>query len=323
VPAMRSPPAPLAPAHIGGSAHAGLGLAVAATIGAAWVITLVMAVGGSWPLWLVPLIIALRTFLSTGLFITAHDAMHGLVTPGWPRLNHAVGALAVFLYAGFGFRGLLEAHHVHHAAPGTAADPDFHRGDSRLLPWFVSFMRRYVTLGQLLVVTAFFQICIHLLGIPVGTMLLYWALPALLSAVQLWYFGTWRPHHPRPEGFADEHRAVGERWPAWATFLSCYHFGLHHTHHLAPWVPWWRLPGADRALFDAGDRELDVVGIVAGAGGVEEVRTSAHRITPVGRVDQGLVGSDDHTESRAVPHGVAVEGAGDLQAERRISGAVD
>jgi beta-carotene/zeaxanthin 4-ketolase len=254
MPAMRSAPAPLAPAQPGTAlrpprrSDAGVGVTAACTIASAWVITLVLSLAGPQPLWLIPLIVALRTFLSTGLFITAHDAMHGLVDPSRPRLNHLVGTVAVLLYAGFGYRGLLEAHHLHHAAPGTAEDPDFHRGDPRLLPWFFSFMRRYTTVGQLLTLTVFFQICVHLLDVSVGAMLLYWALPALLSAVQLWYFGTWRPHHPRAEGFADEHRAAGERWPAWATFLSCYHFGLHHTHHLAPWVPWWRLPAAERAI---------------------------------------------------------------------------
>lgn len=258
MPSMRSSPAPLAPVRPGTGLRApeqgdaGVGVTIAFTIAAAWVITLVLSVREPQPLWLIPIIVLLRTFLSTGLFITAHDAMHGLVDATRPRLNHLVGTVAVFLYAGFRYRGLLEAHHEHHAAPGTAQDPDFHRGDARVVPWFVAFMRRYMSVGQLLTVTVFFQVCVHLLGVSVGEMLLYWALPATLSAVQLWYFGTWRPHHPRPEGFADAHNAAGERWPAWLTFLSCYHFGLHHTHHLAPWVPWWRLPAAQRDLAVSG-----------------------------------------------------------------------
>lgn len=225
-----------------------MGYGLAALLILAWVLTLVVGLRAPLSLPVLLLLIALRTFLSTGLFITAHDAMHGLVDASRPRLNHAVGALAVLLYAGFRYGPLRQAHLRHHDAPGTAEDPDFHTGDPRPLAWFVAFFRRYTTLGQLLLLAAFVQVAIHGLEVPVARLLLVWAIPALLSAIQLWYFGTWRPHHPRPEGFADEHRAAGEGWPVWATFLSCYHFGLHHTHHLAPWVPWWRLPAASRAV---------------------------------------------------------------------------
>ena len=34
---------------------------------------------------------------------------------------------------------------------------------------------------------------------------------------------------------------AGGCWPAWASFLSCYHFGRHLEHHAFPGVPWWRL----------------------------------------------------------------------------------
>ena len=30
------------------------------------------------------------------------------------------------------------------------------------------------------------------------------------------------------------------------SFVSCYHFGYHWEHHVAPHVPWWRLPEARR-----------------------------------------------------------------------------
>ncbi|MEM6734344.1 MAG: beta-carotene ketolase, partial [Myxococcota bacterium] len=38
--------------------------------------------------------ILVQTFLSTGLFITAHDAMHGVVAPGRSRLNDFLGSLS-------------------------------------------------------------------------------------------------------------------------------------------------------------------------------------------------------------------------------------
>ena len=34
---------------------------------------------------------------------------------------------------------------------------------------------------------------------------------------------------------------------AWlASLLTCFHFGMHHEHHLSPNTPWWRLPEARR-----------------------------------------------------------------------------
>ena len=252
-------PAPLAPARPGTGLRAptrqdaGIGVTLAITLICAWTCTLICALVWPPPLLLVPLVVLLRTFLCTGLFITAHDAMHGLVDPGRPRVNRALGALAVFLYAGFAWRPLLQAHHQHHARPGTPEDPDFHRGDPRPLPWFLSFMRRYVNLAQLVRVALVFQLLVFVMGGGLVEVLLYHSVPALLSAVQLWWFGTFRPHRPRLDGFPDAHHARSEGWPGWATFLSCFHFGLHHTHHLAPWVPWWRLPGARDAV--AGQRQ--------------------------------------------------------------------
>ena len=73
-------------------------------------------------------------------------------------------------------------------------------------------------------------------------MLVFWALPALLSSVQLFYFGTFRPHRHDDSPFADDHNARSNGFGWLASLLSCFHFGYHHEHHLAPQVPWWRLP---------------------------------------------------------------------------------
>ncbi len=76
--------------------------------------------------WLgIVLIIAVQTWLSVGLFIVAHDSMHGSLAPFRPRLNLAVGRLALALYAGFSFDRLAPKHFAHHRHPGTAEDPDF------------------------------------------------------------------------------------------------------------------------------------------------------------------------------------------------------
>lgn len=50
------------------------------------------------PLWLLPAVLG-RTFIQTGLFIVAHDAIHGVVAPGDRRVNNRIGQLALSLYA--------------------------------------------------------------------------------------------------------------------------------------------------------------------------------------------------------------------------------
>lgn len=62
---------------------------------------------------LIPIGILYQTFLYTGLFITAHDAMHGSVCPTYPRVNNIIGAIAVGLYALFSYRKLLKKHSEH------------------------------------------------------------------------------------------------------------------------------------------------------------------------------------------------------------------
>jgi beta-carotene ketolase (CrtW type) len=51
-----------------------------------------------------------QTFLYTGLFITAHDAMHGVVFPQNHKINNLIGSIAVFLYGLFSYKNLLKKH---------------------------------------------------------------------------------------------------------------------------------------------------------------------------------------------------------------------
>ncbi len=87
---------------------------------------------------------------------------------------------------------------------------------------------------------------ILVLGAPVQNVLLFWALPAVLSSLQLFIFGTYLPHVPDDPAFNDRHNARSNDYPAWLSLLTCFHFGYHHEHHLYPGVPWWRLPKARR-----------------------------------------------------------------------------
>ena len=189
-----------------------------------------------------------QTFLYTGLFITAHDAMHGSVCPARPRVNNVIGAIAVGLYALFSYRKLLEKHWAHHRTPASDTDPDFHAGEhSGFLRWYLHFMREYLSWKQLIGMAIIFQIMEYILMIPTLNLILFWVVPALLSTVQLFYFGTYLPHQTPEDGYANPHRAKSNAYSAFWSFITCYHFGYHWEHHEYPYVPWWCLPTIRKA----------------------------------------------------------------------------
>jgi beta-carotene ketolase (CrtW type) len=200
----------------------------------------------SWPaLAIAPLLILMQSWFGAGMFIVAHDAMHGSLAPGRPRLNAFIGQVCVGAYAAFSYRALNICHHQHHRAPGSAEDPDFHaeRPDA-LIPWFVAFFTRYFRLRELAIVNAVVLAYVLVLGANPLNMMLFWGLPAIVSALQLFIFGTWLPHrHKRSgPGFVDRHNARTLPMPWILSLLTCFHFGLHHEHHSSPTTPWWRLP---------------------------------------------------------------------------------
>ncbi|MCY7339428.1 MAG: fatty acid desaturase [Sphingomonas bacterium] len=230
-----------------------IGLTLAAAVGAAW---LAIHLGGiffwQWRPSTVPLamlLIAVQAWLSTGLFIIAHDCMHGSLAPGRPRLSAAIGALTLGAYAALSYRALLPKHLAHHAAPGTESDPDFHPGEPRrLVPWFIRFFRGYYTHGQILRITIV-AIGYMLLGASFINIVIFWAVPAVLALVQLFVFGTYLPHRHADQPFADEHRARSNSLSPLGSLATCFHFGgYHHEHHLSPGTPWWRLPRVRRDL---------------------------------------------------------------------------
>jgi beta-carotene ketolase (CrtW type) len=93
--------------------------------------------------------VALQTYLSVGLFITAHDAMHGTVS-GNKRINNIIGWIACFLFAGMNYKRLITNHMAHHTYPGTEKDPDYDMSQIYVI-WFLRFMIRYTTISQLIV----------------------------------------------------------------------------------------------------------------------------------------------------------------------------
>ncbi|AFY73972.1 fatty acid desaturase [Synechococcus sp. PCC 7502] len=232
----------------GRSLDPNLGLISAALIFCLWIFTFVLSCQvdlGSVSIWVGTLIVVVRTFLHTGLFIISHDAAHGTVFTGNRRLNDWIGAIALWIYGLLPYQKFVINHGLHHKHPATAQDPDFHDGrHSSMTKWYLGFMYRYIDKKQVL--TLFIGMTILFHGIRIGfnvsavNLLLFWILPLLLSSMQLFYFGTYLPH--REPVHKDRHNARSSKFPVLISFFTCYHFGYHWEHHEYPYLPWFRLP---------------------------------------------------------------------------------
>lgn len=186
-----------------------------------------------------------QCWLSVGVFIISHDAMHGTLAPGRPRLNSAVGAVLLFLYAGFSWERMRAAHFSHHKQAGRAHDPDFDaENPAHFLRWYGTFLRRYFGWRPLVFVSTVVTAYWLLAGVAVEQIVLLYGLPAIASSMQLFYFGTYRPHCHDGVPFADRHNARSERFPVLVSLATCFHFGYHLEHHRHPELPWWALPAA-------------------------------------------------------------------------------
>ncbi len=245
------------------------GMAAAALVFIGWascIVYLLTVDLGRLPLWLIPPAVLLMTFLYVGMFITAHDAMHGSVLPGARAANRAIGTLCVTLYAMFSYDRLHEKHWAHHRRPGTDEDPDYHDGVRRGFgAWYSRFMANYLRAPQLVGMAVAFNVMWLLLGLDLPNIILFWVVPSFASTLQLFYFGTFLPHREPPGGYTNEHRATSTGFPSPVSFLTCYHFGYHLEHHLYPGVPWWRLPWVRRRLLageDVGVRPVTLETVV-------------------------------------------------------------
>lgn len=193
-------------------------------------------------LWIFPAILC-QTFLYTGLFITAHDAMHGVVFPQNHKINNWIGSLSVLLYALFSYDKLLKKHWLHHHHPATELDPDFHDSKHKnFFAWYFHFMQRYWSWTRIIGLIIIFNVVSYTLHIPEKNLTLFWVIPSLLSSVQLFYFGTFLPHREPEQGYNNIHCAQSNPLPIFWSFITCYHFGYHKEHHEYPHVPWWNLP---------------------------------------------------------------------------------
>ncbi|MBD3274636.1 MAG: beta-carotene ketolase [Candidatus Marinimicrobia bacterium] len=230
------------------------GLVIGIGIVALWFASLVFLLQlniESMPGFLIPAAIIFQTFLYVGLFITTHDAMHGVIAPQHKKLNDFIGATAIFLYALFHYPRVHEKHWDHHGHPASEEDPDYHDGEHKSFPaWYGRFMFHYVTWRQLLGMAIAFNVLYHLANVPLANLALFWVAPSLLSTLQLFYFGTYLPHKEPPSGYNDEHCATTNDFPVFLSFITCYHFGYHWEHHAYPYVPWWMLPKVRKQVIE-------------------------------------------------------------------------
>ncbi|MFW5726645.1 MAG: fatty acid desaturase [bacterium] len=179
------------------------------------------------------LFMLVQTHLYTGLFITAHDAMHGAVSQN-KRLNKGIGRVAATLFAYNSYKKLFPKHHMHHRFVATEQDPDYHHGS--FFPWYFKFAREYVSIWQILLMAATYELL--LLAFPKPNVFLFYIIPSILATLQLFYFGTYLPHRGEHD---NRHKSrTQKKNHVWA-FISCYFFGYHYEHHNAPGVPWWKL----------------------------------------------------------------------------------
>ena len=196
--------------------------------------------------------IIIQAFLCTGLFITAHDAMHQSIAPQSRKMNDQIGKLTVFLYLFFSYEKLVKNHWHHHRHPASELDPDFHDGKhSHPIMWYFSFIQRYFSWVQVAGIVIVFTYAKFIAHIPAANLFLFWLLPAILSSLQLFYFGTYLPHRELPEGYPTSHRTRSNSLSTLWSFLTCYHFGYHEEHHEYPSIPWWQLPAIRKIRVNA------------------------------------------------------------------------
>lgn len=215
------------------------GLWVALLIIASWSASLWLLLAYYQPEWFSPLtwlFVLLQTHLYTGLFITAHDAMHRVADPN-PRINTMLGWLASLLFAYNWYPRLYPRHHQHHRFAATSQDPDYHHSGNFFI-WYFSFLRQYITIWQFMAMAATYNLLILIFSPQ--NVILFWMLPSILATLQLFYFGTYLPHMGE-HATDNRHKSRSQHRNHFWAFLSCYFFGYHWEHHQYPGTPWWQL----------------------------------------------------------------------------------
>lgn len=196
---------------------------------------------------LVYVFVLLQTHLYTGIFITAHDAIHGVVAPDNKKLNYWIGFTCATIFAYNNYEKLSRKHHLHHAHVVSDDDPDYYHGN--FFRWYLKFALEYVTFWQILFMAITYNIL--KLVFPMENLIVFWEIPAILSTLQLFYFGTYLPHRGEHSP-TDKFKARSQKLNHFVAFITCYFFGYHHEHHAYPYLPWWKLA-------EAKEREIVVI----------------------------------------------------------------
>ena len=100
--------------------------------------------------------ILVQTHLYTGLFITSHDSIHGVVAPKYTRVNRLLGQVCTLLFAFNRYSLLEKKHHWHHQFVNTEKDPDVHQGN--FFVWWFKFLIQYVSWQQVLAMAIAYNI---------------------------------------------------------------------------------------------------------------------------------------------------------------------
>lgn len=182
--------------------------------------------------------IFVQAYLYTGLFITGHDAMHRTVS-NYRTVNDWIGRLATFLFAGMSYNRLIKNHFLHHKHPGEEKDPDFNTKSQNFFIWWFTFLYRYTTITQIIVMAVVFNLLKFWFNEI--SIWMFWVVPAFLGTFQLFFFGTYLPHRKPHTDEMQPHKARTLRKNHLVAMLTCYFFGYHHEHHESPHTPWWKL----------------------------------------------------------------------------------
>ena len=198
----------------------------------------------SW-LWLIGFILG-RTYLHTGLFILAHDSMHGNLIPHSRSLNNLIGRLAVWVYGFLPYDHCYVNHSDHHHYPSQIGDPDFHGAISHPLFWYGKFIREYFPIRSLIIfivnMSVIFWGSALMLNVSFINLFIFWLLPLVLSSSQLFFFGTYLPHRQTAVNLNFSPRLNSSYYSIFWAFFSCYNFGHYHwEHHEYPKTPWYKL----------------------------------------------------------------------------------
>jgi beta-carotene/zeaxanthin 4-ketolase len=182
--------------------------------------------------------VLIQAYLYTGLFITAHDAMHGTVAKN-RKLNNFIGHLATTLYAFLSYKVLSKKHYLHHRFPASDDDPDFSPHNNNFFVWWFVFFKNYFSWVQILLMAITFNVL--LIWFSEVKLIVIWVIPAILSTFQLFFFGTYLPHRRPFSNNMQPHNSRTQVKNHVIAMLSCYFFGYHWEHHESPTTPWWKL----------------------------------------------------------------------------------